>query len=299
MDKRWQWLRSQVRDSLELFIVPSLAVVLPWPLCFWVFKQLAKSSKLYRYATESGWHQAKLYLPELLDEQWKCERRLLTMVDHADLFLSCTRPDTWIKRRIDVTGNWPSALESNVVCTFHWGAGMFSLHAMRHAGLQVHALAASLDSSQFKGRPVLHQYAKWRTFRVKQLLGHPTVDVKASMRPVLKAIQKQHSLLAVVDVPSDHREVSVSLKLLSQHIKVPRGLLRLAADRKLPVSVFLLGLNLQTGQRELKIQSLGVMGDTQQLADNVFEYLDDAVNQAPSAWHLWAEMPRFLNHNKN
>ena len=161
----------------------------------------------------------------------------------------------------------------------------------------VHGLAASLDSAQFKGRPVLHLYARWRTGRVVQILGLPTIDVSASMRPVIKAIKAKQSLLAVVDVPADNFGASVSVQLLGQSIAVPRGFLRLAADRELPVTIFLAGLNFQTGQRELAIHQLGAMSDSQALFDNVFQFLDDAIRLSPGAWHLWAEMPRFTSQN--
>jgi len=294
MDKHWHWWRVQLRDTLELFLLPGLAAILPWPLCFWVFKKIAKSSRIYSQVTESGWIEAKKCMLDLCERQWKWERRLITLIDHADLFLSCTRSEQWIEQQVRVFGAWPTTRQSNVICTFHWGAGMFSLHAMRHAGLQVHALAASLDITDFVGRPVLHRYAKWRTQRVRHLLGLPVIDVKNSMRPVIKAIQNQYSLLAVLDVPSDHNEVSVPVTLLGQKINVPRGLLRLAVDRQLYVTVFLLGINLQSGQRELKIHSLGLAENLQQLYDSVFNHLDSSMSTTPSAWHLWAEMPRFL-----
>jgi hypothetical protein len=67
----------------------------------------------------------------------------------------------------------------------------------------------------------------------------------------------------------------------------------LAADRQLPVTVFLAGLDLRTGQRQWTIHQLGVMHDAETLFKTVFQFLNQAMADSPSAWHLWAEMPRF------
>ena len=289
-----KWWRLQLQDALELLVLPALAAVLPWGVCFALYKRLAHWPSLYRPATDAAWPWVQRFLPQVNEAQWRWERRLLTLVDHADWVLSKTRTRRWLQKHVHVQGQWPSPNSTQVICTFHWGAGMWTLPALRNAGLQVHALAASLQGAQFKGRPVLHAYARLRTAQVVNALGHPTVDVTASMRPVLQAIKDQHSLLGVVDVPADNFGSAVDVQLLGQELRVPRGLLRLAADRQLPVTVFMAGLDFATGQRHWKIHSLGASRDAQTLFKTVFQFLDQAIRESPSAWHLWAEMPRFM-----
>ena len=277
-------------------MLPGLAAVLPWRLCFALYRQLAKCTWLYRGATDAAWPWAKQSMPGLVQQQWACERRLLTLVDHADCVLSCTRSAHWARKHVQVIGHWPSPDTQQVICTFHWGAGLWTLQAMRQAGLSVHALAASLQGAQFAGRPVLHRYARWRTAQVVKALGHPTIDVSASMRPVLQALKQNNCVLGVVDVPADNVEASVSVTLLGRSVQVPRGLLRLAAERQLPVTLFTAGLDFKTGHRTWVIHSLGVMPNAPELFDAVFGVLNQAIEASPSAWHLWAEMPRFLQN---
>jgi hypothetical protein len=73
-------------------------------------------------------------------------------------------------------------------------------------------------------------------------------------------------------------------------------LLRLAAERQLPVTLFTAGLNYRTGHRTWEIHSLGVVTDAPALFDAVFGVLNQAIKASPSAWHLWAEIPRFLQN---
>lgn len=291
------WWRVQAQDVLELFVLPSLAAVLPWKWCFALYKRLARWPGLYRSATDAAWPWVRSTLPQTDEATWRMHRRLLTLVDHADWVLTLTRPQQWWRKHVKIQGDWPAEQRPQVLCTFHWGAGMWTLYAMRAAGLQVHALAASLEGGQFKGRPVLQAYARLRTAQVVKAMGHATIDVRASMRPVLRALQAGHSVLGVVDVPADNFGAAVDVRLLGDAVRVPRGLLRLAAERQLPVTVFLAGLNFENGQRQWAIHSLGAQANAQQLFETVFQYLDSAVQQTPGAWHLWGEMPRFVKES--
>lgn len=288
-----QWYRTQLRDALELFVLPSLAAVLPWRQCFAVFRQLAKYPGLYREATEAGWVWAHKTMPTLEAQKWQRERRLLTLVDHADWVLAKTRSVRWVDKHVDIQGKWPQNHGTQVMLTFHWGAGMWALHDMHRAGLSVHALAASLEGAHFKGRPVLHAYAKLRTAEVFRAMGNPTIDVTASMRPVLQTIRQEESLLGLVDVPADNFGSGVAVQMFGQDALVPKGLLRLAADKQLPVTVYLTGLDFETGRRKWVIHALGVEPDAQKLLDEVFALLNHAVKDKPGCWHLWSEMPRF------
>jgi lauroyl/myristoyl acyltransferase len=349
MLNRWlHYFRVQLRDVVELYALPLLAVVMPWPWCFALYKRCAQSAWLYRQTASCALAQAQALgyvaqarLPssavmaaaanrqvngarDLPDAAtWLAQRKLVTLVDHADHYLSRTRSSRWLRRYLDVQGQWPEPGKAAVLCTFHWGAGMWSLRHARHAGLKIHALAAPLQGAQFAGRPVLHAYAKARTASAAREMGRPTLDASQSMRPVLKALKAGEQVLAVVDVPPDTVNASLSVPLLGRMAQVPRGLLRLAAEQGLPVVVFVVGINLATGRRYLHIESVpqskpdsmpyivqdDVAGskaatssaapaqitmDADALTHHVFARLQTAIDQEPAAWHLWSEAPRFF-----
>jgi len=83
-------------------------------------------------------------------------------------------------------------------------------------------------------------------------------------------------------------------RLLGRRARVPRGLLRLAVDQALPVTVYLTGLRVADGRRFLRIHSLGVHDDVARLAQAVFAHLDQAIREDPPAWHFWGEAPRIF-----
>ena len=51
------WLsrpRVEARDLVELVLLPGLAAVLPWPLCFRLFRRLSRWGWPYRAACEAA-----------------------------------------------------------------------------------------------------------------------------------------------------------------------------------------------------------------------------------------------------
>lgn len=291
-------LRAEWRDLVELVLLPGLAAVLPWRLCFALFKQIAKWPWLYRENCSRALAeaQARGWVHDV--SHWVQVRRLVTLVDHADHYLALTRSDQWITRHVTVVGAWPtkqvSAQSSTLLCTFHWGAGMWALRHVAQTGLTPNALVASLDPAYFAGRQVLYRYALSRTAAVAKVLQRPTIDVSKNLRAVLKAMHAREPILAAIDAPADQANASQTIPLLGMMARVPTALLRMAVERKLPVTVFTTGLDLATGQRILRLHALEVEGDLEQLVSKVFTLLSDVMRAEPAAWHFWSEAPRFF-----
>jgi hypothetical protein len=284
----------ECQDLLELVLLPGLAAMLPWPLCFRMFRRLACWRWLYRDACERAVCQARERGVVDDEARWHWMRRLVTLVDHADFYLSRTRGDGWLARHVTVAGAWPSARQAGILCTFHWSAGMWGLRGAARAGLRAHALVAPLDQAAFKGRTVLGWYARARTAEVTRVLGQAALDVSGPLRPVIRALRAGEQVVAAVDVPADHAVVSEPITLMNMPARAPRGLLRLAVDQRAPVTVYLTGFDVRTGQRKVSIAPLGVYGDVPVLIGDVFRHLDEALGKDPAAWHFWSEAQRFF-----
>lgn len=288
-------LRTELRDAIELVLLPGLAAVLPWPWCFALFKRMARWPWLYRAACEAALQQARHRGWAGVDEaHWLWVRRLTTLVDHADLYLVRTRSDAWFQRYFVVDGVWPAPDQASLLCTFHWGAGMWSLRHVAAAGLKVHALVAALEGAHFAGRWVLHAYAKARTAVVARILRCSTLDVSTNMRPALRALKEKEQLLAVVDVPADQVSASQPIQLLGLPARVPRALFRLAVEQAIPITLFLVGFSSDDGRRFLRLRQFGVYQDVDVLIRDVFLELERIITETPAAWHFWGEAERFF-----
>lgn len=292
--------RQATRDALELWLFPGLASVLPWPLCFRVFRRLARWSWLYEDATQRAVHeaQARGWWPPTRQQQahWRWQRRLVTLVDHADMYLWQRNGMAGLERlRLRVEGDWPQAGEAALLCTFHWGAGWWGLaHASARLG-QVHALVAPLDPAHFGGRSLLWRYAQRRTELVGQTLRSPTIDAAGGgLRRVLRVLQGGGALVAVVDVPADTAEAALDVSLLGKTVRVPRALLRMAVEQQLPVYAYVTGFDEATGNRWLRIRKMSPHAQVQHLAQALFDELDLLLRTQPAHWHFWSEAPRFF-----
>ena len=178
--QKMQRLRRELSDLLEVVLFPGLAAALPWSLCFRLFKRMSRWKFLYRESCEKALAEAgkRGFAPD--PAAWLAQRRLVTLVDHADHYLTRTRSDAWMKRHLSVEGDWPAPDQASLQLTFHWGAGMWALRHAQCAHLKAHMLVASVQGEHFAGREVFHRYIKARTASIALALKRSTVDVSVS-----------------------------------------------------------------------------------------------------------------------
>lgn len=289
-----QRLRHEVRDLFELVLVPAIAALLPWSMAFALFKRLAHWSLLYRAPSQRALAEAQARGWVKDPVTWLRDRKLTTLIDHADHFLARARNDRWMDRHLAVDGQWPTPGHASIVLTFHWGAGMWGLRSAAHAGVRMHALVAAASGAHFAGRTVLHRYINARNRTVVQALRCPVIDVSAGMRQALRALHAKEQLLAVVDVPADQVAASQPVEILGLPARLPTGLLRLAVERKISVSLYVTGIDMDTGQRFLRIRQLGVPTDVDAVVATLAADLDRLIRENPAAWHFWSEAERFF-----
>jgi phosphatidylinositol dimannoside acyltransferase len=292
----WQSLKLQVRDVVELLLLPALAAVLPWRLCFRVFGWLARWNGLYWDATQRSVEHARSMGWLGADAtEWARRRRLVTLIDHADFFLVYTRSSQWLKRYVTVQGQWPTANKAAILCTFHWGANMWAMRHMYQNGMHAHLLHGSLDKVHFKGRPVLHAYLKARAAGGDRELGRTRLNIGTKLRSVLlKIIADQEQIIGAIDVPADAYRGKQEVTVLGKKGEVPNGLMRLAVEHQVPVALYYTAINFETGQRTLVIKNLGVLTSVDEFAEKAFSELDQMIRDSPPTWHLWSEVPRFF-----
>lgn len=290
-----QRLRQELRDLLELVLLPGLAAVLPWPWCFAVFKRLARLGWLYKDASEAALQHARLRGWAGVDERrWLQERKLVTLVDHADHYLGLFRSDRWMHRYLQVQGAWPDAGKALMLMSFHWGAGYWGLrHASAH-GLYPHALVASLASPAYAGRTVLTAYARARNANVARTLKAPVIDVARQLKKVLTALRQQEPLLSVVDVPSDGAIASTPVQVQGMTARVPSGLFRLVTDHQIAIALYVTGIDLKTGMRFLRIRQVAPCATMEATVAEVFKDLDPLIAESAPSWHFWEISERFF-----
>jgi len=290
-------IRQECKDLVEFVLIPGLAAVLPWTICFQLFKWLSRRQFLYRAESERALRQANALGWVTDAKSWIAARRLTTLVDHADQYLALSRSDAWLKKHMHAMGEWPFERRAAIFCTFHWGAGMWALRHAAAAGVHAHMLVAEPTSAAFKGRTTYHRYIRSRIASIARILRRPTFDSETAMRHALTALRGGEPLMAVVDVPADQVSASEPITLIGMPTRVPRALFRLAVDRQLPLTVFWSGFDYDDGSRFIQIKTLGVYQDVQLLIRDVFLHLETVIKENPPAWHFWGESARFFRRD--
>lgn len=289
-------LRNEARDLLELVLVPGLAALLPWPVCFRLFRWGCRFDVLYRKECRDALAHAhaRHCVPGDV-ARWLQTCRLITLIDNADFYLSRTRSDRWMARHLEVAGEWPAPGQASLLCTFHWGAGLWALRHIGSQGLTAHAIVAQHVRANFIGRTVRYLYYGARNRENERALGTPGIEVSASPRPVMQALRAHQQVIAAVDVPADQVAASEPVSILGHDARVPRGLFRIAAGSQVPMFVFLTGIRMSDGKRTLQIHCLTASGDMRHLLREAFALLEAAITANPAAWHFWKIAPRFFH----
>lgn len=286
---------NEARDGVELFLLPGLAAVLPWRLCFQLFKLLAHCPWLYRAACESAYDEClRLGWGGGERARWMWERRLTTLVDHADMFISWTRPAGWATRAFRASGQWqqPGAT-GGLLFTFHWGAAFWSLAHARESGLSPQMVIAPVVPEHFSQLWVLHRYVKWRIAAVERTARRPTISARGSMASIRAALARHEQVVVVLDVPADQGHSTAPATLLGRPTHLPNALLQLAQQQALPVTVFSMDFDLRDGQRRVRLVNLPVGGD-EPMTSAVYSQLDHLIQERPALWHLWSQSRRFF-----
>jgi hypothetical protein len=275
---------------LEIFLLPSLAAILPWPLCFRVFRRIADRGELYpevEYLAR-GAHSVE---PITDLPAWRRACRLLRLFSFADLYLSMFRGERWMKRYVDVDGHWPEG--AFLAVTFHWGAGMWALRHLRASGKRTAFLSLRFDRGTFHHALLRYWYALLRSRETRRAGGAPVIYTGGSSEQIRQALRQNTCVAALLDVPPRDGRSWLPVELFGRPARLPRGLVRLASEERIPVVSFAMNLDRQTGRLKLRIRPL-CSGSERELMDELSREFRALLAEDPPAWHGWADVQLFF-----
>ena len=171
---------------------------------------------------------------------------------------------------------------------------MWALRHLAASGLNVHALFVAPKRASYPGRWIQYHYLRLRFNTARNALGYPPLDISANMRPVLQAFKANHQVGGAIDVPPFMVASSQVIPFLGGHAKFPRGLLRVASERGIPVAIFVNGIDLLNGRRFLRIHTLGVEKDLDTLMEKAFLHLESVLQEESAGWHFWGMSKAFF-----
>ncbi|MEP7084734.1 MAG: hypothetical protein ABI854_08355 [Betaproteobacteria bacterium] len=274
-------------------LLPAAAAILPWTLGFRLLRRFARNADLFPELTEAACNGALTVSPIEDVTAWKQRYRLIRLVDHCDMFLLRTRSRRWLRKHADVQGEWPSK-GPFIAMSFHWGQGIWALADLHSIGPPVRLLAARLDKSEFGDDWVSYAYARSRNRTVELAAGAPIIYVGGARRQLESALADGHIVLALYDLPPTAGHSTLLTRVCERVIKLPSGLASLAAASGVPIVPFSLGIDYETGRRQLRIEEPFLPADAQEFADRLAVSLTRLIRMDTAAWHLSSHAPHFF-----
>lgn len=293
-------IKQNLVDLIELFLLPALAAIIPWPLCFRIFKYLAGFDCLYRSDVQGALRQAEPTLGIKDVYTWASAYRLTKLVDHADLYLSLFRSDRWLDKYVTVTGpGWPDDGAPFMAITFHWGAGMWSLrHLKRHLNRSkkpISGLMKGFERSEFFSRFIRYCYVKLRSYAISMAGVKNLIFLDPSSYFKLKrAVKSSPCLLALFDVPTIRQHNIINAQLFGHNMRLPRGLAYLAANEGIKIVAYSVSIDRENGLRRINISEPMISNKEEELSDYLVKEFKKAVYSDTPSWHCWEYVNLFV-----
>lgn len=288
------FLRRQAITWLEAFFLPALAVFLPWRLAFRIYRRLAAQDWLFHEQTTRALAAAgrQGYAPAD-DWAWARDYRLVHLVDRADGYLSRFRGQGWLDRHVHISGDaWPNGAFIGV--TFHYGAGLWSIRDLRRRGRRASFLSTRFDAASFPGAWIRYVAARWRMREVARISGAPVIYTGGSVDRIRATLAGNIAVLGLLDVPAAQTTLTVPVRFLGRTARFPPGLVRIAREAKVPLALFLMTVDMETGARHLLVRLVAARTDEDAM-EIIIRELEEALRRHSPSWHRWGDVLMFFD----
>jgi hypothetical protein len=286
-------LRLELRSLLEYWLLPGLAIPLPWPLAFRLLRRIARHPELYAAEWKPALAQARQFMPIADEADWAWRFRLCRLVDHADYWLSRTRGRGWLRRHVDGLREFPARERAAVGVFFHWCAGLWSVRALHADGPRAAVLAGRFSTRSMGGARLGYLYGHLRLKELARAGGRPLIYAPGTVKRALADLAAGHWVIGTPDVPPTETALGVPVTLFGRPAQFAEGLLLIARRAQAPVVIFTLALDLDSGRRELRVWG-PFAPDDPQLLQRIVETWEGLIREKPWGFTLWPAMPAWF-----
>lgn len=287
-------VRRELRDLLELFVIPGGAALLPWPLGFRLLRFLSRRSWPYWGLGDDALVSVGDLDPPADPERWKADYRLTQIIEHADFWLSRFRSDRWLKRYLDMEGAWPNR-GPFIALGFVWGnAGYWCLRQLGCAGFSRALVYRPIEPEERRHGVLRYYYLRARMKHFHRAAGGAGIPTGGAWERIRELGNQGYAIVVVADAPPDPRRSTIAVRLLGQPARFRAGVLRLAAESGMPVVNYSVALDRNTGRRTLKVSAPLDVRSAETLATAAARCLDALLRQDAPAWFYWCGAENFF-----
>ncbi len=290
---RLQAIRIELRILLELYLVPGLCVLLPWPLAYRWLRWCARWNWLFAPEWQAALAQARQWVSIEDEARWSRDYRTCRLVDHADFWLSRTRSRRWLRKHVDAAKSWPLPTQAAVGVFFHWCGGMWAVRALHAAGPSSAVLAGHYNKRTMGHSWLGFFYGYLRLGELARAGGRPLIFSPGTLKKAQAELAAGHWVTGTPDVPPSETRLAREVRLFGRPALFTEGLLRIARDGGVPVVMYTLGLDLSSGRRDLRIEGPFDPNDPA-LLQRIASYWEALLRENSWGFTLWPMMPAYF-----
>lgn len=290
---RLQALRIELRILVELYLIPSVCVLLPWALGYRWLRLCSRWNCLFGPEWRAALASAQAFIAIDDPARWARDYRTARLVDHADFWLSRTRSRRWLRRHVDAPTAWPLTRQAAVGVFFHWCGGMWAIRALHAAGPSSAVLAGHYSKRAMGHSWLGYFYGYLRLSELARAGGRPLIFSPGSVKKAQSELAAGHWVTGTPDVPPTETRLARPVQLFGRPALFTEGLLRIARDGGVPVVMFTLGLDLANGRRDLRIEGPFDPNDPE-LLQRIAGYWEALIREKPWGFTLWPMMPAYF-----
>ncbi len=288
----------EIRDLVLLYLLPMIALVLPWAFAFQLFKWVSKYFPVYQAALDGNFYHASQFYPDLVEKQFNYNQRLLLLVDNADFWLCRFRPTkmmSLIKPGKENQG-WPST-QGYIALGLHWGTGFPALIEISKHQL-VPKFVFSDPEFQFSQQGLLESAYKdiRRNWFHRIANGRAIVAGRGAFKEIEQATKQKHVPVILYDAPQNNKSGIKAYKLKNQQFtyQIASGFITIITRKQAPYVLFSYKLDINTGFRQLNITQLKSADNTESLLKDLSDFFFENLDSDPSLWYFWKQSPHIL-----
>ena len=292
MAPRTDW-RSELRHLTELFLIPMVTVLLPWSLGYRWLRLCARARWLMREEWQAALAGAQRWLDISDPADWAWRYRTVRLVDHADLWLGRVRSDRWMARHFSARPALPPPNRRAVGAFFHWCAGMWSVRALRATGTPVAPIARRFHRQAMGGTYFSYLYGKLRFDEFSRAAGRPLLYAPGTMKQALAELSQDHWVIGAPDIYPSDAPFPREVRAFGRRAWFTEGMLRVAREAGAPVFLFTLGVEFDTGRRDLRVAG-PFPPDDPQLLQRIATFWEELVRDRSWGFTLWPKMEAYF-----
>ncbi len=288
-------LQREFRDFMGYWLLPALACLLPWKLCWRLYRKAARRHWLYPEESHAMQQGLARLQPEADTRQWLERFKLAWLLEQADLFLFRFQPQRNLRSRWqEPDGRWPRQ-RPFMTLFFNFGFGLLVLEQMRAAGLQPSLVYAPVPAERPGGMSrSRYAYMRFRQQAMQRACEQRAIPTGGAWEKIQQALAEQRSIVVVADAPSKPGNRTIPVRLFGHQGQWRRGVVDLVTQAGLPTVLFRVRLNWETGVRQLVISPPLDCRNEQALIEDLLHHFHRGMEEHPETWLYWTALEAFL-----